>query len=171
MVGHSGSRKSSIIQHITLKYRSQGWVVKPAREITDIRNAFSSNNVLENQTLFVLNDPIGKEYTPWKINEEYLKACLKKIKILLSCRKCVQCHKRSKGLFKDNSKIVDIDVDKCKLSNDEKKQILNRYNTNNYMFSETYLTATLKTEAYFPLLCKLIFSDMENQKDELRFFK
>lgn len=106
VVGHSGSGKKAIIKNIALKYRSQCWFVHSVNKVTDIIDAFQLNSVLENQTLFVLNDPIGKEsfdekaYAPWKKHEECLRACFKNIKILLSCRKCVQSDKRAKGLFK-----------------------------------------------------------------------
>lgn len=176
VVGHSGSGKSATIQHIALKYRREGWVVKKANEVKDAIDAFISNNVLENQTLFVLHDPIGKEsfdeqaYKSWKKLEEDLKACSKKCKLLLSCRKCVQSDERAMGLFKTKSIIVDIDAEDGKLSNDEKLKIWNIYKSDNTSI-EIDLTEIIKIDAYFPLLCKLFFSDEENQKKGLRFFK
>nr|XP_034333304.1 uncharacterized protein LOC117691389 isoform X1 [Crassostrea gigas]XP_034333305.1 uncharacterized protein LOC117691389 isoform X2 [Crassostrea gigas] len=178
VVGNSGSGKSATIQHIALKYRNEGWVVKKANELKDAIDAFKSNNVLENQTLFVLDDPIGKEsfdeqaYKSWKIYEDDLKSCFKKFKckMLFSCRKCVQSDKNAMGLFKNESNIVDIDADDCKLRYDEKRKIWNKYKSNNTSF-EIYLTEIIKNDAYFPLLCKLFFSDEENQKDVLHFFK
>lgn len=176
VVGHSGSEKSAIIQHIALKYRSQGWAVKPVTRVDKILEAYESNNILPKKTLFVINDPIGKEsfdemaFASRKKYDSHLRACLKNIKMLLSCRKWVQCDVRANGFFDDNSNIVDIDSGKCILSDDEKRQILNKYKTNNYDFSETDLEEVLKTETYFPLLCKLFFSDTEKQKDGLNFF-
>uniref|UniRef100_K1Q8Z4 Novel STAND NTPase 3 domain-containing protein n=1 Tax=Magallana gigas TaxID=29159 RepID=K1Q8Z4_MAGGI len=38
VAGHSGSGKSAIIQHIALKYRSQGWTVKPIYEVRELIN-------------------------------------------------------------------------------------------------------------------------------------
>eukprot|EP00105_Crassostrea_gigas_P037348 XP_019921496.1 PREDICTED: uncharacterized protein LOC105325316 isoform X1 [Crassostrea gigas] len=176
VVGHSGSGKSAIIQHIALKYRSQGWAVKPVTRVDKILEAYESNNILPNKTLFVINDPIGKDsfdemaFAPWKENDLHLRALLKNSRMLLSCRKCVQCDIRAKGFFKDSSKIIDIDSGKCILSDKEKRQILNKYNTNNYVFSETDLEEVLKTKTYFPLLCKLFFSDTKKQKDGVNFF-
>lgn len=176
VVGHSGSGKSAIIQHIALKYRSQGWAVKPVTGVDKIIKAYESNNILPKKTLFVINDPIGKEsfdemaFASWKKYDSHLRACLKNIKMLLSCRKWVQCDIRANGFFDDNSNIIDIDSGKCILSDDEKRQILNKYKTNNYDFSETDLEEVLKTKTYFPLLCKLFFSDTDKQKDGLNFF-
>lgn len=108
VVGHSGSGKSAIIKHIALEFRNRNWVVKSVNKVTAIVKAFSKNNVEDNKTLFVLDDPIGTGsydeilYRDWKTNEEHLKACLKKIRVLLSCRKCVQMDKRVKGLLKMN---------------------------------------------------------------------
>lgn len=176
VVGQSGSGKSAIIQHIALKYRSQGWAVKPVTGVDEILKGYESNNILPNKTLFVINDPIGKEsfdemaFASWKKYDTHLRACLKNIKMLLSCRKCVQCDIRAEGFFEDNSNIIDIDSGKCILSDDEKRQILNKYKTNNYVFSETDLKEVLKTKTYFPLLCKLFFSDTEKQTDGVKFF-
>lgn len=131
VVGQSGSGKSAIIQHIALKYRSQGWAVKLVTGVGEILKAYVSNNILPNKTLFVINDPIGKEsfdemaFASWTKYDSDLRACLKNIKILLSCRKCVQCDIRANGLFKDNSNIIEIDSGKCILSDDEKRKILN----------------------------------------------
>lgn len=176
VVGHSGSGKSAIIKNIALKYRQQKWVVKPVTKVEQISSAFVENEVSENKTLFVFDDPIGKEsydektYGEWKINEELLKACLKKIKLLVSCRKCVLSDERAKGLFKNISNIVDIDEDDCKLSGNEKLNIWNNYNSNSISL-EIDLTKLIEIDAYFPLLCKLFFSDIENQKKGLQFFK
>lgn len=176
VVGQSGSGKSAIIQHIALKYRSQGWAVKPVTRVDKIIKDYESNNILPNKTLFVINDPIGKEsfdeiaFASWKENDLHLRALLKNSRMLLSCRKCVQCDIRAKGFFEDSSKIIDIDSGKCILSDKEKRQILNKYNTNNYVFSETDLEKVLKTKTYFPLLCKLFFSDTKKQKDGVKFF-
>lgn len=176
VVGNSGSGKSAIIQHIALKYRSDRWVVKKANEVKDAIDAIKSTNVLENKTLVVLNDPIGKgsfdeiAYNSWKKHEGDLEACLKKFKLLLSCRKCVQSDERAKGLFKSKSNIVVIDADDCKLSDDEKVKIWNKYKSDS-ISSETYLTKIIKIDAYFPLLCKFFFSDEENHIYGLGFFE
>lgn len=176
VVGHSGSGKSAIIHHIALEFRNRNWVVKSVEKVTAIVKAFSENNVEDNKTLFVFDDPIGTEsydeilYRAWKTNEEHLKACLKKIRVLLSCRKCVQMDKRVKGLFKNESNIVDIDADDCKLRDNEKLKIWNKYRSDNISF-KIDLTEIMKIVAYFPLLCKLFFSNKENQKKGLQFFK
>lgn len=39
VTGKSGCGKSAIIQHIALKYRKEGWTVKPVRDIEEIVSA------------------------------------------------------------------------------------------------------------------------------------
>lgn len=81
MAGHSGSGKSAIIQHIALKYRCQEWIVRP---IYNVKELINDSLLIQSKTLFVLNDPIGKEsidevaYYEWRQHEEKLKALLKK---------------------------------------------------------------------------------------------
>lgn len=175
VVGHSGSGKSAIIQHIALKYRRQGWVVKKANEVKDVIDDFKSNNVLKNQTLVVLNDPIKKEtfdeqeHKSWKKLEGDLIACLKKFKLLLSCRKCVQSDERAMGLFKDESNIVDIDADDCKLSDDEKQKNWNKYKFDNSSFKIDF-AEIIKIDENFSLLCNLFFSDEKKQKKRITIF-
>lgn len=76
MTGHSGSGKSAIIHHIALKYRKQGWIVKPLIEVTEILDTLK--NKIENKTLLVISNPIGKtsfdeiSYRSWKKYEQSL---------------------------------------------------------------------------------------------------
>ncbi|XP_078312653.1 uncharacterized protein LOC111135836 [Crassostrea virginica] len=107
VTGFSGSGKSAIIQHIALYYRKKGWVVRPVDAIEEIKDAYFSNTFKENETLFVFNDPIGKEvfddilYCSWKKYEERLKAFLKKVKLLMTCRKQILNDSRTKGIFSE----------------------------------------------------------------------
>lgn len=55
VTGHTGIGKSAIVHHIALKYRSQGWIVKPVctvMEMIQIVNSFQHD--LDDRTLFVL---------------------------------------------------------------------------------------------------------------------
>ena len=36
VAGHSGCGKTAIVQHIALKYRENGWVVKPVDDVDEI---------------------------------------------------------------------------------------------------------------------------------------
>lgn len=175
VTGHSGSGKSAIVHHIALKYRSQGWNVKPVSTVKEILQTInSSKSVLESKALFVLNDPIGKEsfdemeYTAWRKDEEKLKACLKKVKLLMSGRKYILNDNKVKGLLKDKSNIVDISNDKLKLSKKEKENIWSKYALKETVSSEE-LIQILQTEAYFPLLCKICFST-EVEHAKVKFF-
>lgn len=176
VVGHPGSGKSAIIQHIALKYKSQGWVVKPVVTVQKIVETFITTHFKSDKTLFVFNDPIGVEsfdelsYHVWKYNEERVKACLTCIKLLISCRKYIQYDFRVSGVFKQNSNIVDIESDQLKLNKDEKRQILTKYNSG-VILHENELKDILETEVYFPLLCKLFFIDENCRKDCVEFFK
>lgn len=80
--GHPGSGKASVIQHIALKFKSQGWLIKPVKNVTEIINAYLLT--ADKETLFILKDPIGNElfdeiaYELWKKHETDLQNCLKK---------------------------------------------------------------------------------------------
>lgn len=175
MTGHSGSGKSAIIQHIALKYRQQGWIVKLVNEVKEILNLYPF--VLQDKTIFVLNDPIGKRcfdeisYNSWEAHENSLKVCLKKCKLLLSSRKYILRDDRVTGLLKETTNIVDIDDDQLKLNSDEKQRIWNIYASNKKLSKEE-LAEIFKIEEYFPLLCKLYFLKQTEKKERiLMFFK
>ncbi|XP_062617153.1 uncharacterized protein LOC134278868 [Saccostrea cucullata] len=114
LVGNSGSGKSAIIQHIALKYEERGWNVIPVNKVEEIKT-ICSNGVSETRFLFVFNDPLGKEsldeisYHSWKSFEEMLEMCLKRNKLLISCRRCVFYDKRVKDILVDESTAVEID--------------------------------------------------------------
>lgn len=174
--GHSGSGKSAIIQHIALEYRSQGWIVKPIYKVKEIINAYNQKKELSNETLFVFNDPIGKdtfdeiEFNKWMKHEERLRACLKNVKLLLTCRKYILSDDRVKGLLKEKSYIVDINDEQLKLDSHEKQNIWNSYSSNQKLSKEEF-EELVQIEAYFPLLCKLYFTSDRHQNEGLRFFK
>lgn len=171
VTGNSGSGKSAIIQHIALKYRERGWNVKPVSEVNEIIKDKPSES-----TMFVFDDPIGKEsfdeisYNSWMKNERKLESRLKKVNLLISCRKCVLKDPRVKGLFNSDSNIVDIDDDKLKLSDDEKQKIFKQY-IPNIRLTETEYAEIMKIKTYFPLLCHLYSSNEKYQEDWLRFFQ
>lgn len=176
VTGHSGSGKSAIVQHIALEYRSQGWNVKPVRTVMEMIQTINSfTSVLDKKALFVLNDPIGKEsfdeieYTTLRKYEETIKACLNNVKLLMSCRKYILNDDKVKGLLKDESNIVDISNDKFKLDEKEKEEIWNKYTITENVPKEE-LIKIIRTEAYFPLLCKLCFSKKIKVHEMLRFF-
>ena len=87
VTGHSGSGKSAIIQHIALRYRSQGWIIKPVYSFQEIHDAYRSRNFEKGLYIFVFNDPIGKEsydemsYNEWVRYREILDLLLSLIHI------------------------------------------------------------------------------------------
>lgn len=134
VTGHTGSGKSAIVHHVALKYRSQGWIVKPVCAVMDMLEIINvSTGDLDGRTLFVLSDPIGKhsfdeiEYNLWRRYEENLKACLKKDKLLMSCRKYILSDGKVKGLLKEKSHVVDLSNYKFKLSIEEKENIWKKH--------------------------------------------
>ncbi|XP_065924950.1 serine/threonine-protein phosphatase 6 regulatory ankyrin repeat subunit B-like [Magallana gigas] len=176
VIGNSGSGKSAIIQHIALRYRVKGWTVKPVYNVKEITATYSSVDVLQSKILFVFNDPIGNEsfdeiaYNSWKEQDERLKACLRYNKMLLSSRKYILLDNRVKGMLNDKSCSIDLSDDKHKLNNGEKETILRSYASNSGLLKDD-ISGILTTEEYFPLLCKLYFSDRNNQTIGPRFFK
>lgn len=170
VTGHVGSGKSAIIQHIALDYREKKWIVKPVTDMREIVYApfigKKSHNIL-----FVVNDPFGKEsfdelsYYAFRRFEEALSSYLKQAKLLISCRKLILSDKRVKRLISDTSNVVDINSDFCKLTEDEKKCILETYKIKEKLPKED-CAEIVKIEEYFPLLCKLMY--LRKTKDEIR---
>lgn len=82
-MGNSGSGKSTIIQHIALKYRERGWNVKPVNEVNEIIKGKPTES-----KMFLFDDSIGKEfldeisYNSWMKNENKIKTRLKKLNLL-----------------------------------------------------------------------------------------
>lgn len=169
VTGNSGSGKSAIIQHIALKYRNEGWVVKLVDKVQEISQLY---NVFKEKAIFVLNDPIGKrfldemKYNLWEQHEDTLRICLVKNKILLSCRKYILNDDRVKGLLKESSGIININSDQFKLTDEEKKRIWSKYSK----LPQEQCADILNIDEYFPLLCKLYYQCRRNQTERLRDF-
>ena len=136
VAGHSGCGKTAIVRHVALKYRKSGWVVKPVDKVGEIKKAYTSGRFKRNKTIFVLNDPIGKEslsdilHTKWKKYEETLETFLQYVKLVITCRTCIIFDTRVRGLFQERSNILVVDNDQNKLSYCEKEAMLKKYTTN-----------------------------------------
>lgn len=174
MEGHSGSGKTAIIQHIAIKYKNEGWNVKPLHDVQGLMDTYLHRKKFQKKTLFILNDPFGQEsfdeisYDRWATNMDALEDCLKTVKLLMSCRTSVLLDYRVKRLLK-KSIIVKIDSDEFQLTEKEKRKIFNSYKGNKELsFIEGEI---FKIGPYFPLLCKLYFSNNEYQQCGVRFFK
>nr|XP_022292004.1 serine/threonine-protein phosphatase 6 regulatory ankyrin repeat subunit C-like [Crassostrea virginica] len=175
VTGDSGCGKKTIVQHIALKYMANKWVVKPVDVVEEIKTAYTSGNYIKNKTIFVLNDPIGKEslddilYSTWKKYEKTLSIFLQSVKLVLTCRKKIVFDDRVKGLFEERSNIVVVDDNHNKLSIDEKRKFLTKYTKIEGIFDDKFVKV-LENETYFPLLCKLFSSDLHRCTDYLQFF-
>lgn len=150
--------------------------MKPFYTVIDLMEIINSTkNNLENKIIAVLNDPIGKEsfdeikFNSWIKYEESLKECLKKIKLLVSCRIYILNDKRVKGILNDKSNIVDLSNDQLNLCKSEKKEIWQIYAPNEKV-TKAELAKIVKSEAYFPLLCKLCFVNKIKKSERIKLF-
>lgn len=196
VTGHSGSGKSAIIHYIALKYKKQGWTVKPVNEVKAFSDAYLSKNS-ESKILFVIDDPFGAEsfneklYISWANIECYIKrndetfekeesksnnsddeiiSSDKSFKIIMSSRKFDVHVSTVKGLLHDESSIVDITGPQWKLNYGEKREMFKQY-TSNMIVPDEECEQIIKTEAYFPLLCKLYATNVINHKEGALFFE
>lgn len=176
VTGTPGSGKSAIIQHIALEYINQGWTVKPVRRVEEIVNAFATEKRTKERTLFVFDDPIGKEsldeklHYSWLIYEELLSNILEKYKVLISCRIHILNNNRVKGHLNDESNVVNICDDHYKFTDDDKQHILKTCTTD-INLSEEDCASIIQSERFSPLLCKLCFRGDIFQKYGLGFFE
>ncbi|XP_078312028.1 uncharacterized protein LOC144618900 [Crassostrea virginica] len=176
VLGHSGSGKSAIIQHIALKYRKQGWVVKPMFSAEEIHHAFKAGHYMKDKTIFVFNDPIGKEsldeilLNEWERYKDTINLLIKPIKLLLSCRKSVFLDQRADEFFKEKRKIIDIDESDIKLNKEEKILMLEKHLSTDKPTQEE-IGKILETEMYFPLLCKMYSNYSKEGNRKVIFFK
>ncbi|XP_078310475.1 uncharacterized protein LOC144618392 [Crassostrea virginica] len=176
VVGHSGSGKSAIIQHIALKYREQGWVVKPMYSVEEMHDAFKAGHYMKDKTIFVFNDPIGKEaideilHNAWERYRETVNLLIKPIKLFLSCRTSVILDQRAEEFLKEKRKIIDIDESDIKLNKEEKILMLEKHFFEDKPTQEE-IDKILETDMYFPLLCKMYSSYSKKGKNKVTFFK
>ena len=176
ITGHSGSGKSAIIQHIALKYRKEGWIVKPVYQVEEIHDAYKSMNLKSNRCLFVFKDPIGREcldeilYNEWGRYRETVNILIKNGKLLMTCRKSICSDERAKRFFKKERKHIDINDSQCKLSAHEKRNIFKKHMPGIQLNEEDF-AKICENEIYFPLLCKLYKGKSERNENVLNFFE
>ncbi|XP_078312029.1 uncharacterized protein LOC144618901 [Crassostrea virginica] len=175
VVGHSGSGKSAIIQHIALRKMEQGWVVKPMYSVEEIHHAYKSRNFEENKTIFVFNDPIGKDsfdefqYNAWGHYRETLNHLIRHVKLLLSSRKSVLFDPRADDFFEETRNIIDINENHIRLSKEEKRLMLHKHLVNVQPTKDDF-DKILLIDTYFPLLCKICSSNPKQPEDILPIF-
>ena len=174
--GHSGSGKSAIIQHIALKYREQGWVVKPMYSAEEIHRAFKAGYYMKDKTIFVFNDPIGKEsldeilFNEWERYRDTVNLLIKHIKLFLSSRTSVICDQRAEEFLKEKRKIINIDESDIKLNKEEKILMIEKHLSTDKPTQEE-IGQILETDMYFPLLCKMYSNYSKQGKNKVTFFR
>lgn len=182
VTGKSGTGKSAIVQHIALKYRNQGWVVKPVKTVEEIVNVMLPLEGYQHKLFFVFNDPLGKQsidiilYNSWKNNLETLASLFKKVgrvKLIMSCRTSTFSDNIETGIFGEKLNVINIKLHECNLSNEEKQQILYKYTSDSVdvNLSKEEFDEVVKKDEYFPLLCKLYTSNDSFQKRGRTFFE
>lgn len=175
VAGHYGSGKTAIVRHIALKYRKHDWTVKPVNAVEEIKLTYASRYLSRKKTLFVFNDPIGKESldevscNSWRKCEETLQYFQPNVKLLITCKTCFLTNTNVPDVFKKIPNVIIIDDNENRLNNDEKRQILKKHNTLR-AFSETDIREMVKINTYFPLLCKLSADTQKHSEGSLTFF-
>lgn len=170
LTGQAGSGKSAIIQHIALKYKYEGWIVKSISNVDGIKQEIFGKRNLLNIILLVINDPIGKEpfdkitYRSRKRGDETLRTCLNDVKLLMSSRNYVLCEEIFERVLMEKENIVEINIDQFPLDDIEKHRIWNSH-LSNHVFTEDVnleeeFAEIVKINAHFPLMCKLYISAM-----------
>lgn len=163
VAGHSGSGKSAINKHTALKYREQGLTVTPVKKVEDIVKEYSSSGFQKDKTIFVFNDPLGKEFLnerlkkSWQTYEEKLKLPLQTAKLVMSCKSCIISDSNLTPYLVNQSSIVNLDDIKYQLSADEKRRIWTIYSSDMKLY-ERVNEAIFKEDIKFcPLLCRFFF--------------
>lgn len=152
-------------------------MVKTINSIEKIEAPHSAEDFTEIKTLFVLNDPIGKEflddvaYSTWRTFEQSLTQFLKKVKLLVTCRNSIlQDNKVTKLThFQDSSNVINVDSGPFESNEHEKRKIFEKHNSKRQITKED-ISNIVQTKTYFPLLCKL-FSKTEDSINHLLFFR
>nr|XP_022308640.1 uncharacterized protein LOC111114568 isoform X2 [Crassostrea virginica] len=175
VTGHSGYGKSAIIQHIALEYRKQGWTVKPVYTFEEIHTAYKSESFQKERSMFVFNDPIGKEsfdvllFDQWKRYRETINILIKEVKLLLTCRQSIISDQKAEQ-FLEGTLEIEIDNSKYALNSEEKKAIFKRHMPDEKL-TENEFAQISEVGIYFPLLCKLCKAESKHTKNKLQFFK
>ena len=153
----------------------QGWVVKPMYSVEEIHKAYRNRNFEKNKTIFVFNDPIGKDsfdefqYNAWGHYRETLNHLISHVKLLFSCRKTVLFDPRADDFFKETRNIIDINEGHIKLSKKEKRLMLDKHLVDVQPTKDDF-EKILQIDTYFPLLCKICSSKPKQSEDILPIF-
>lgn len=177
VTGQAGSGKSAIIQHIALKYKNEGWIVKSLSKLVEIKQEINLKRNLRNKILLVINDPVGKEsfdeiaYRSWKRCEETLKTSVNDVKILMSSRNYVLRDGIFERLLMDKENVEEINIDQYPLDDNEKRRIWESHLSKHVLIEDVDLEEEfadiVKVNTRFPLKCKSYISAIRvpNQTD------
>jgi ankyrin repeat protein len=171
-VGVPGSGKSAMAHHIALKFQEEGYEVIPVDEIQQIKQYCD----IKNPQVFVIDDVVGvfglhqsKLDVLLHYEENIARPCMKKSKTLMTCRKAVfNVINPSKPFLTKEETVINLHSTGNELDNNDKRQILKKYDLNVDIISPTVLTSTSNM---FPLLCKLFSKEKKFRAFGSKFFR
>lgn len=171
-VGSPGSGKSATAHHIALILQKEGYSILPVKDIKELETYCNPKC----QQVFVLDDVLGivglDENKLMKLNDyqdRLTEPVMKQTKIIMTCRKVVHRDKRLDDSFLiSNENVVLLQSDEHVLNNQDKRELLEKYDINATVLSE----CDLKSTSYmFPYLCKLFSTKKEFQQHGAVFFR
>lgn len=170
-VGTQGSGKSAIIHHIALKLRKEGYDILPIREIKDIETYCDPNN----PQVFVIDDVVGVfglDMSAFdalcRFEDRITKPIMPISKTLMTCREVVYRNEALASSFlSQKENVVHLHSDENALSDQDKYNLLAKYNLEMHLLSADKLS---KTSRMFPFLCKMFAKKNEFQVYGQNFF-
>lgn len=161
-VGVPGSGKTATARHIALILQTEGYEILPIIDKNKIEDY--CNSVIPQ--VFVIVDVIGvfglNEMELHMINKysERLKDPINpKTKVLMTCREAVfRNEKLSDSALVKNENVVFLHSKENALTDEDKQNLLVKYNMNKYMLTAENLASSSNM---FPFLCKLFSSKTE----------
>ncbi|XP_062582487.1 uncharacterized protein LOC134244239 isoform X2 [Saccostrea cucullata] len=175
VTGNAGAGKSAIVHHIALKMQRYNYVVLPIKVPSEFLQYFDAHS----DQIFVIDDPCGEKCldvhlaNEWKRYEDDIIRSLSKndkTRLLISCRLSISRthHYKDINLFDEvEGEIVNLVSAKFSLTREEKMAIYKSHTSDEFQLSKKILDL----HDCFPLLCKLISTNMKFKKNIKRFLK
>lgn len=158
-VGAPGSGKSATARHKALKLQEEGYGILPIKDISDIEAHCNP----EIPQVFVIDDVVGvfrldmSEFNKICKYESLIKKPeMKETKVLMTCREVVYRNEYLTNTFlSKNENVVQLNSDENALTDQDKYNLLAKYNLDKKILSSIDLSSTSNM---FPSLCKLFSS-------------